>query len=52
MNEIKRKWLAIENWVAINQRFLWFALWFAFFFIFPFFVTEKIDFDAISAHLP
>lgn len=52
MTELKRKWLSFERWCGRNQHLFWLALLIAFFVVFPFFHTETIDFDAITAHLP
>jgi len=52
MFTLKDKWLAIENWVATNTGIIAIAAWLLFFAVFPFFVSDAIDFDAISAHLP
>jgi len=52
MSNIKAKWLLLENWVIIHSGFLMLGAWLLFFAVLPFFTTDAIDFDAISAHLP
>ena len=52
MRNFKRKWLRLEQLVILNKPTLWVAVLVFFFVIFPFFVTEYIDFDAISSTIP
>jgi len=52
MNNFKRNWLKLEQLVILNKHILWVAVIVAFFIVFPFFVTEYIDFDAISSTIP
>jgi hypothetical protein len=52
MKNFKRKWLKLEQLVILNKHILWVAVFVAFFVVFPFFVTEYIDFDAISSTIP
>lgn len=52
MNTLKRRWLKLEHFVRLNHQWLWVGLFVFFFFVFPFLVNEKIDFAAISAHVP
>lgn len=52
MSQLKKKWLAIEQFVIVRKHIFWFAAFVFFFFVFPFLVTENFDFDAISSTIP
>jgi hypothetical protein len=52
MGKLKRQWLKLEQLVILNKHILWVAVYALFFIVFPFFVTEYVDFDAISSTIP
>jgi hypothetical protein len=52
MGKFKRQWLKLEQLVILNKHILWVAVFIFFFVVFPFFVTEYVDFDAISSTIP
>lgn len=52
MGPLKKNWLALENWISLNKGVIFIVLYFLFFFVFPFFVSDRVDFDAISATIP